>query len=223
MPKLKPATHQARRDHILDAAEHCFAQSGFHRTTMQAICKAASVSLGALYVHFDSKEALIDGLCQRDRAKLAANLIELAEAPDLMAALARLGERYAIEEPLYKRVLHVEIGAESTRNEKVGETFRNVDQFARSQFVQLFSRACDEGRIAPSVSPEVLADILCVIGDGLFWRRAVVPGFDPASVISTFSALLTGLINPRNAPPPPENGQRQIHGQTNEPHSEALS
>ncbi|MEQ1613599.1 MAG: helix-turn-helix domain-containing protein, partial [Hyphomicrobiaceae bacterium] len=56
MPKLKPATHNARRANILDAAEQCFARQGFHRTTMQDICKAAEVSSGAVYVYFKSKE-----------------------------------------------------------------------------------------------------------------------------------------------------------------------
>ena len=71
MPKLKPDTQRARREHILDAALTCFARGGFHATTMQAICREAGVSPGALYVYFDSKEALIAGLCERDRAEFA--------------------------------------------------------------------------------------------------------------------------------------------------------
>ena len=43
VPKLKLAIQQARRDHILDAAERCFARAGFHRTTMQDICREAGV------------------------------------------------------------------------------------------------------------------------------------------------------------------------------------
>ena len=44
MPKLKPDTQRARREHILDAALTCFARGGFHATTMQAICHEADVS-----------------------------------------------------------------------------------------------------------------------------------------------------------------------------------
>jgi TetR/AcrR family transcriptional repressor of uid operon len=95
MPKLTPATQAARRAHILDAAELCFARSGFHRTTMQDICKEAGISAGALYIYFASKEALIAGIAERDRAKLAGELAELAKAPDLTTALGQLGEHYA--------------------------------------------------------------------------------------------------------------------------------
>ena len=80
MPKLKPDTQRARREHILDAAEHCFANSGFHRCTMQDICREAGVSPGALYVYFSSKEALIAGIAERDRADFAARFDALAGA-----------------------------------------------------------------------------------------------------------------------------------------------
>ena len=196
MPKLKPDTQRARREHILDAAERCFAVSGFHRTTMQDICREAGISAGALYVYFSSKEELIAGLCERDRAKLSTQFATLAEAPDLMAALSALGEHYAIDEPLHKRKLFVEIGAESTRNEAVGETFRSVDRFVLDAFEGLFQRAQAEGRIAPKVEPAVLAQLVAVMGDGMFWRRAVDPNFDAKAVLPALVALISSLVNP---------------------------
>jgi TetR/AcrR family transcriptional repressor of uid operon len=141
MPKLKPDTQRARREHILDAAERCFARAGFHRTTMHDICKEAGVSPGALYVYFSSKEELIAGIAERDRGKLAGELAELSKSPDLLAALGQLGEHYAVEEPEHKRVLCMEIAVESTRNEAVGEIFRSVDGFVLDSFEALFARA----------------------------------------------------------------------------------
>ena len=41
------------RARILDAAERCFARAGFHRTTMQDICKEAKVSAGAIFFDID--------------------------------------------------------------------------------------------------------------------------------------------------------------------------
>ncbi|MFA5950253.1 MAG: TetR/AcrR family transcriptional regulator [Hyphomicrobium sp.] len=196
MPRLKPDTQRARREHILDAAERCFARSGFHRCTMQDICKEAAVSPGALYVYFKSKEELIAGIAERDRTKLASQFAELAKAPDLLAALGALGEHYTIDEPQYKRVLCIEIGCESTRNAVVGEIYRSVDDFCRESFEQLFERARAEGKIAPTLDLATVANIISVIGDGLFWRRAVDPEFDAKSMIPVITGLVSTLLNP---------------------------
>lgn len=196
MPKLKPETQQARRERILDSAEICFARAGFHRCTMQDICKAAGISPGALYVYFASKEELIAGIVDRDRAKLASQLAELAHAPDLLSALARLGEHYTVEEPQYKRVLGIEIGGEATRNPAVGATFRSVDEFCRQSFEQLFERARQDGKIAPTDDPRVLAEVVSLIGDGLFWRRGIDPDFDVHQVLPVLVRLVSTLLNP---------------------------
>jgi AcrR family transcriptional regulator len=134
MPKLKPATQRARREHILDAAEVCFARAGFHRTTMHDICKEALISPGALYVYFDSKEDLIAGLAERDRADFGERFAELSASADVMKSMGELGNRYFDEEPAYKRTMCLEIGLESTRNPKVGEIYRSVDRFVNGSF-----------------------------------------------------------------------------------------
>ncbi|MFM1816135.1 MAG: hypothetical protein RLZ98_2830 [Pseudomonadota bacterium] len=203
MPKLSPETQLARREHILDAAERCFAAAGFHGTAIQDICREAGVSPGALYGYFSSKEALIAGIAERDRSRLAAQMAELAEAPDLVEALSRLGEYYTVEQPQYKRVLCVEIGAEATRNETVGRIFHSVDGFVHDSFVQLFERAQAEGRIKPDLDVHTLADVLCVIGDGMFWRRAVDPDFDGSRLMPAISSIVAALLNPVSSGPAP--------------------
>jgi TetR/AcrR family transcriptional repressor of uid operon len=196
MPKLKPATQHARRARILDAAELCFARSGFHRCTMQDICREAGISPGALYVYFSSKEDLIAGIVERDRTKLASKLGELSDAPDLLSALSKLGEHYTIEEPPHKRVLCIEIGCESTRNPAVGETFRSVDEFCRQNFEQIFARAKQDGKIAPTHDARTLAEVVSLLGDGLFWRRAVDPNFDAQKMLPLLVGLVSALLNP---------------------------
>lgn len=204
MPKLKPDTQRARREHILDAAEICFARAGFHRCTMQDICREAGVSPGALYVYFPSKEDLIAGIAERDRAKLAGQLSQLANAPDLMAALGGLGEHYTVEEPPHKRVLCLEIGLEATRNKVVGEIFRSVDGFVLNSFEQLMARAQAEGKIALVHDSRTTAELIALIGDGMFWRRAVDPSFDAKKLMPAVMQLIGTLINPIPGPAPIE-------------------
>ncbi len=196
MPRLKPDVQRQRRAHILDAAELCFARAGFHRTTMQDICREAGVSPGALYLYFNSKEALIAGIAERDRAEFQQRFNGLATAPDLLKALDQLAKQYFVEEPPHKRVMCIEIGLEATRNPHIGEIYRSVDTFVHQSFRDLFQRLKDEGRIAPALDIPTLAAVFATIGDGLFWRRATDPSFDGPAVLPAVLAVIEGLLNP---------------------------
>lgn len=196
MPKLRPETLAARRENILDAAERCFARSGFHRCTMAEICAEAGISAGALYVHFRSKEALIAGSAERDRLNLADQFAAVAKAPDIAAALTKVAEHYAAEEPLHKRVLGAEIGLEATRNPTVSEIHGSVESFVLESLEELIERARQEGRLAPDLDHRTIAELLCVIGEGLMWRRAIVPGFDARPLLPAITGIVEGLLKP---------------------------
>lgn len=196
MPKLKPDTHRARREHILDAALACFVRGGFHATTMQSICREAGISPGALYIYFDSKEALIAGLCERDRAEFAERFGRLADAPDFLEALTAIGEHYFVAESPEKQRFAVEMGVEATRNPRIAEIFMGVDRYCSDSFEALFQRLKDEGRIAPRVDIPTLAKVFSVLGDGMFWRRAIEPNADMRSVLSVVIEMVGTLLNP---------------------------
>jgi len=196
MPKLKPDVQRARSEHILDAAEKCFARAGFHRTSIHDICREASISPGALYVYFDSKEALIAGLSERDRAEFAERLSTLADTPDFLAALRGLGEQYFLEEPVDTHRMCLDIGLESTRNPRIGEIHQRFDRFIVESFEKLFQKLKDEGRIKPTLDIPTVAKVFMVISDGMFWRRAVDPDFQPQTVMPAVLQLIEELLKP---------------------------
>jgi TetR/AcrR family transcriptional repressor of uid operon len=202
MPKLKPDTQRARRERILDAAEICFARWGFHRCTMHDICKEAGISAGALYVYFASKEDLIAGLAERDRGGFQDRFAPIAEATDILGALRAIGEQYFVDEPAHKRLMCIEIGVESTRNEKVGEIFRSVDTYVHGSFRELFERLEQQGRIAPSLDTATAAELVAVIGDGMMWRRATDPDFSPVKLMPAVVELVGWLLNPTTVDTP---------------------
>ncbi|MGH1417850.1 MAG: TetR/AcrR family transcriptional regulator [Hyphomicrobiaceae bacterium] len=201
MPKLKPDTQRARREHILDAAERCFANSGFHACSMQEICSEAGISPGAFYVYFKSKEDLIAGIVERDRAAFGERFRVLGEAPDFMAALSALGDQCLVDEPRHRQLMCMEIWLEATRNERVSELFHSVDDFIVDGFRALFDRLHAEKRISPKVDSQTLTDILAVIGDGIYARRVIDPNFDPRSVLPPIIDMLTQLIQPTEPTP----------------------
>lgn len=199
MPRLKPTTQAARRENILDAAERCFARAGFHGTSMHDICSEAGVSPGALYVYFASKERLISGIAERDRKKLQRQLEDVATAPDLVSALQRLADHYMLEEPAYKRALIIEIGAESTRNPTIAAICQATNRAVQASFLALLERARAQGKIQPALDLVMLNSVIQILGDGLFWRRAVDPEFDVRQVMPAVMMLITGLMSPTTA------------------------
>jgi len=60
-PKLPAET---RRSQILDAAYKLFEKKGYRSTTIDDIAESASVTKGAIYYHFKSKESILKSLVQ---------------------------------------------------------------------------------------------------------------------------------------------------------------
>ena len=196
MPKLDEQTQRARREHILDAAERCFAREGFHRSSMQDICREAAISPGALYLYFTSKEDLIAGICERERTHFAHALSSVAEAPNFMAALSQLAQAYCVDEPEEKLRLHLEINAEALRNPAIGKTVREIDAFVVDSFQRLLDGARAKGRIDPAIDSGMVAQILSVLGDGIFLRRAIDPEFDVKACLPVVLSVMSFLIKP---------------------------
>ncbi len=61
MRRTKEDTQQTRRN-ILKAAEQVFFEQGIARTTLEEIARAAGVTRGAIYWHFQNKSDLIDAV-----------------------------------------------------------------------------------------------------------------------------------------------------------------
>jgi len=71
---------EARPDEILDAALFVFTEKGFDSARVDDIAAKAEISKGAVYLYFDSKDALLRGLIEREVAPVAQRLRAIAEA-----------------------------------------------------------------------------------------------------------------------------------------------
>jgi TetR/AcrR family transcriptional repressor of uid operon len=199
--RAEPASEPShgRRERIIDAAERCFVRSGFHRTTMQDVAAEAGMSPGNLYRYFKSKDAIVAGLAERDRARVGQDFLSLFEAKDFVASFTALGRKHFAEEPRERSVLCLEIWAEATRNPAFAALTEEFDRDVVSRMTALFRRAQDQGAVDPSVDPEALAVLISTLANGLFVRRAVAPSFDPdrevANVMRVIESALAGHIN----------------------------
>jgi AcrR family transcriptional regulator len=62
-PRTKPP--HVRREEIMDAAEHLFLARGVGSTTIDDVAAGAEVAKGTVYLHFDSRQALLAALGDR--------------------------------------------------------------------------------------------------------------------------------------------------------------
>src|SRR5918993_1238022 len=187
-----------RHARILNAAEHCFVRSGFHRTTMQDVAAEAGMSPGNLYRYFPSKDAIVIGLTERDRSDVAKDFATFDSGDDFMTSFMKLGRKHFEEEPREKAIMCLEIWAESARNPSFASVCGEFEQFVIRRLTEVLGQAKERGEVPAHVNPESVARIISTIADGLFVRRAIAPGFDAArevpNVISLIGALLSGAV-----------------------------
>lgn len=91
------------------AALHCFTEKGVEQTAIGDICQRAGISVGSVYHHFGSKEALAGALyCEAVRQFQQGYLHALATASDARSALAALVGYHldwVVAQPLWARYL----------------------------------------------------------------------------------------------------------------------
>jgi AcrR family transcriptional regulator len=87
-PRTKPA--QQRRTELLDAAEALIAQAGVDKLTVDAITARAGVAKGTYYLHFSTKDDVVQALRERLADEILADHEAALAEVDADAHLARL-------------------------------------------------------------------------------------------------------------------------------------
>jgi TetR/AcrR family transcriptional regulator, repressor for uid operon len=194
MPRVSTAFKEDRRAEILDAARRCVARSGFHQASMQDICAEAGMSPGNLYRYFPSKEAIIAGIAERDRAEVGAQLAAAQYTDDFFATFAALARHHLVDRSADDVGLCAEMVAESRRNPAIGRIMQDFDADVHIRLVAMLRAAAGRGDIRADVDFEGVVTMLMVIADGVWWRRAVDPAFDPETVLPVFMDLTRHML-----------------------------
>ena len=142
MARPRSATHDLKRDEILDIAAQCFADSSYAATSMSTIAAAGGTSKARLYHYYESKEALLFDLLDRYTQRLLA-LIGETQA---VAERRNLDDRAALHE-LIRRFLQ-EYETSATRHVALlsdtaflGETQRTMILDRQRDVVAAFTRS----------------------------------------------------------------------------------
>jgi TetR/AcrR family transcriptional repressor of uid operon len=189
-----------RRAEILAAAQRCFVRSGFHGASMQDICAEAGMSPGNLYRYFPSKEALIAGIAERDRAEVAQQFARADLSRGLFAVLEGLAHHHFAVRPREQVLLCTEVMAESRRHPDIARISAAFDADVRKWLGDLLRAAAARGDIPGDIDLDGVVTLLMIIADGVWWRRALDPDFDPEAVLPIFMDITRHMLRarPRN-------------------------
>src|SRR5665648_519348 len=90
---------EVRREELLDAATRLFADRGVEGTAVADIVAAVSVSQGAFYWYFESKDDIADAIVERLSEQIVSGVLAIAEEPATPAVEKLLLSLIHISEP----------------------------------------------------------------------------------------------------------------------------
>ncbi len=198
MAKHAPA--ETRRAQILDAAMACFAEHGYHETSIDEIAAHVGLSKGAIYHHFAGKRDILIGLFEVWSEQLLRRWETISRESNPLEALARDAEAaFAFAEdllPLSRGA--VELLSHAARDDQMRGRVASLYAASRDQISALLSDAQRQGLIG-EIDPDSVATALMAMFEGLFVMKAMDPeGVDIAAVWkSGVSAVLAGLVATR--------------------------
>jgi AcrR family transcriptional regulator len=153
---------------------------------MQQICAEAGMSPGNVYRYFPSKEAIIAGITERDRAEVAAQLASTQFTADFFSTFAALARHHFVERTAEEVGLCAEIMSESRRNPTIAKIMNEFDADVKDRLVTMLQSAQARGDISRDADIGAAVEMLMIIADGVWWRRAVDPKFDAEAVLPMF-------------------------------------
>ncbi|WP_131114813.1 TetR/AcrR family transcriptional regulator [Lichenihabitans psoromatis] len=179
-------TLTARQEMILGAAETCFVNAGFHRTTMQDIAKAAAMSPANIYRYFDSKQAVVIGIAHRERIFARAFISQLDLQGDPHAALMGIVKRYYFGLSQDAAIMRLEIWSEANRNSSIATTLIAMEEERRTWIVERLSALAT----SPRCDPQALYEAINFFLKGVVVSKALVSSYEDGPALAQFTGIL---------------------------------
>ena len=196
--RARPSSPRAERtrERILQAAGHCFAESGFARATVDDIAQRSQVSKATVYVHFAGKEELLREVLEatlRDWRETIWGQAEreAGDTREAIAILMRASIEYARSHPVLRTILVLD-----DRLLVDQDLLRRAMDGWRSRLVALIERGIAAGELRDDLDPGRAADTVrlwhLAFLDRLYTQTLIEVG-DPALLEESVGVLVRGL------------------------------
>jgi AcrR family transcriptional regulator len=180
---------------LIQTARQAFAAHGFHGTGIAQIAQTSGIAVGQIYRDFANKEAIVAAIVERDLEEFLSEsgLCAAGASGEPEAVRGWIRDFVACEEPAEGGRLIAEIMAESTRNERIAEIARNLQQRLRRELTAALQLLVPTG-----TDPERfdrLADMIHTIASGVFHRRIIEPDKPCPAVIDALMSCIYAKID----------------------------
>jgi len=187
---------EAQRERILNAAEKCFIESGFHAASMASIAETAGMSAGLMYRYFENKNAIVLAIIERQLREAHESLSREKPASDLAADLFALFRGWQARDPsVMNAALYLEMSAEGTRDPQVAAAVRAADAQLHEDLKAWIARPREQGGLGLSADKAAArAIVLQSFARGLAVNAVRNPALDPALVRRAIDDFVRGLL-----------------------------
>jgi AcrR family transcriptional regulator len=206
---MAKSDNKDREKRILDAAAGLFVYYGFDKTTVSDIAREASVSKGAIYLHFESKESLMEALLLRELQAYAESWMALIEADPLGGTIGGMYKNslYALNKnPFMSAVFRKDgriLGNYMRKQENLLQKLTATQgRPARQIFIQKMQKA---GAVRNDIDAGVIAHIMNMLSYGLVSMDDILsPEEIPAvaEVIEGIAKIMDKALTPEEANDP---------------------
>lgn len=193
-PRVPQDHLDRRREQILHAAVICASRKGFQKTTMRDICREASLSIGAVYNYFKSKEEILEALTLKGREMKQPIFDSLKKAKSAREALREMF-RYvflAYKDKSFKTFGPVDVDTynEALRNEKVKRIFVEEIESLVKPISEIIAYWQDRDEIKKDIDPLYLANCLIALTVGLKIHLLLIPDLSVEGFEDTVEKLI---------------------------------
>jgi AcrR family transcriptional regulator len=186
-----------QRERILDAAEVCFIQHGFHAASMAGIAQTAEMSAGLIYRYFDNKAAIVKAIIERHlESEHYKKIGQLHSAEDVSRSILDTFDSWRRrEDPKMNPVLMIELAAESTRDPEIARAVRTKDRAFEPNISALVRRIARSRGIKLTVAAaRSRAMVLQCLVEGLAMRVVRDPKLQRATLKPALEAVVAVLM-----------------------------
>ncbi|TMO01766.1 MULTISPECIES: TetR/AcrR family transcriptional regulator [unclassified Pseudoalteromonas] len=195
-----PALAEARRQQVLTAAADCFRRKGFHAAGMAEISRMAGMSAGHIYNYFESKEAIIESIIEKDMEEMFSIFEGFEGQPqDTLTVLLNglnIGVQRHMDTDTGACAVELEMLAEAGRNNKVATLLRDADTQARNKMRQLLTSERSAIKDIDEVELESRINVIFSVMAGLLLRKVLYPELTEETVLIALRPAMKTLLMP---------------------------